>query len=898
MASASAAVFDTNAARLAATEAMHASCFVEPIHDSNKVTTSENNTTLPASEIQEEYQQPKNAYEDNVNSTSEKKFDRIRTLALDDDVLIGRETEKSIVIRLVGQPDNNHGCKVISIWGMGGLGKTTLARSVFQCQQLGGWKHAWATALHPFNPEVLLRNLAFQLQKSIQEDPAGATATGAQKKSIAVMKLEELKVELARLLNTQKCLVVLDDISSKFEWDLVKESLCNAGRVIVTTREKHIAIHCSREYKNMYCLEGLKDDAALALFIKKVFKDKTQKKDLVPAMVEQARLVLKKCDGLPLAISTIGGFLASKPKTALEWRKLNDHVSAELEINPELRTIKKIILRSYDGLPYHLKSVFLYMSIFPADHRIRCGHLVKRWIAEGYLRGMHGITAEELGIRYFNELLDRSMILPGEGVNLYSAKIRACQLHDIIREICISKAREESLVFTLEDGCCLNNTQGPIRHLVVGRNWKRDKDVFVSMLDLSHVRSLTVFGDWSPFFLSDKMRFLRVLDMNDTLGLRDHHLDQIGQLLHLKYLSIRECGNIYCLPNSLGNLRHLQTLDVRGTRIFEFPTTITKLRELQHLHASWKKFGGAKGEGTIAHNYSSSTDHFFAYGSCGLFMSTVPFFLRPQALEDGLNRRDILNLYRHDMVNHYGIQIPRGIRKLKALQTLRHVNIVMSKGKVALMELKELTQLRKLGVVGVTFKNSMVFWSAIASHNQLRSLSVEDDSRFGELDGCLGKGLSPPSCIESLKLNGKLVRMTTWIHLLQNLSKLTLGFSGLEQDDAIQALGVLPNLAVLRLNSYSFEGKHLHFHGSSFPSLVVLKLNNLSHPESLLFEEDAMPSLELLQVAWCRLEEISGLRVLTSLREIRVRSRHKKLNEDVQRQVADHLNHVRLDIII
>ena len=127
-------------------------------------------------------------------------------------------------------------------------------------------------------------------------------------------------------------------------------------------------------------------------------------------------------------------------------------------------------MRSYDGLPYHLKSAFLYLSIFPEDHRIRWRHLVRRWIAEGYSRHMHGITAEELGRRYFDELLDRSMILPGQGVNHYSGKISSCQLHDIIREICISKAREENLVFTLEDGCCLNNTQGRIRHLVIGSN--------------------------------------------------------------------------------------------------------------------------------------------------------------------------------------------------------------------------------------------------------------------------------------------------------------------------------------------------------------------------------------------------------------------------------------------
>jgi hypothetical protein len=184
-------------------------------------------------------------------------------------------------------------------------------------------------------------------------------------------------------------------------------------------------------------------------------------------MMEQAKIILKKCGGLPLAISTIGGFLATKPKTAIEWRMMNDRISAELEINPELRTIKTVLMRSYDGLPYYLKSAFLYLSIFQEDQVIRLNRLVRRWIAEGYSRDIHGITAEQLGRGYFEELLDRSMILPGEDVSDYNGKINSCQLHDIIREICISKAREENLVFKLEDGCCLSSTQGPIRHLVM-----------------------------------------------------------------------------------------------------------------------------------------------------------------------------------------------------------------------------------------------------------------------------------------------------------------------------------------------------------------------------------------------------------------------------------------------
>ncbi|XP_037454271.1 disease resistance protein Pik-2-like [Triticum dicoccoides] len=864
----SVAMFDTkDEERLAAMEkeklkAMHASRSAEPISDSKKVATNEKNTTMPANEIQEEDEEPNNAGEDKAcNSTARKKFDRSWTLGLADEVLCGRQTEKSFLINLVGHPENNEGCKVVSVWGMGGLGKTTLVRSIYRNQQLGGWKRAWATVLRPFNPEVLLRDLALQLQNTIEEDPAAATATGEQKKSITAMNLQELKQELARVLNVKKCLVVLDDISTTFEWELVKQCLENAGRIIVTTREKKVAKHCSRENKNMYCLQGLKDDAALDLFIKKVFKDNINKNDLAPAMMEQARLTLQKCDGLPLAISTIGGFLATKPKTAIEWKKMNDNISTELMINPELRTIKTILMRSYDGLPYHLKSAFLYLSIFPEDHRIRWGRLVRRWIAEGYSRDMHGMTADELCRRYFDELLDRSMILPGEGIDHCSQKINSCQLHDMIREICISKAREENFVLTLEEGCCLSNTQGAIRHLVIGSNWKRDKDVLKSMLDLSHVRSLTVFGEWRSFFISENMRFLRVLDLEGTLGLRDHHLDQIGHVRQLKYLSLRECRIIEYLPNSLRNLRHLETLDIRGTYIRELPTAITNLQKLQHLRA-----GG--------------------------------LFLRAQVLETCLSS-DLFNLYRFSKARSENAVLPRGIGKLKALHTLGIVDISGRNRISTIKEFGDLSQLRKLKVAGLRYRDSNDFWSAIAVHDELQSLSVEVEVKYEmgyQLDGCLGEGLLPPSKLESLTLDGQLINVTEWIHKLQNLSKLVLWYSRLEQDDAIQALGFLPNLTVLRLNKDSFIGKQLRFQRSSFPSLVVLELSAQYHC-SVLFEEDTMPKLELLQVVGCYGLGFSGLPALSSLKEIRLGSHvHEDLKEELQRQVAELMKHVRVNL--
>jgi hypothetical protein len=141
---------------------------------------------------------------------------------------------------------------------------------------------------------------------------------------------------------------------------------------------------------------------------------------------------------------------------------------------------------------------------------------------------------------YFMELIDRGMILPSQQSVLCRKQIDSCKVHDLMREISISKSMEENLVFRLEEGCNLN-THGAIRHLTISNNWEGEKAEFESLMDLSRIRSLTVFGEWRSFFLSDKVRLLRVLDLENTEDLQDHHLMQIGKLLHLKYLSLREC---------------------------------------------------------------------------------------------------------------------------------------------------------------------------------------------------------------------------------------------------------------------------------------------------------------------------------------------------------------------
>ena len=123
---------------------------------------------------------------------------------------------------------------------------------------------------------------------------------------------------------------------------------------------------------------------------------------------------------------------------------------------------------------------------------------------------------------------------------------------------------------------------------------------------------------------------------------------------------------------------------------------------------------------------------------------------------------------------------------------------------------------------------------------------------------------------------------------------------GKTQDDAVQALGILPNLAVLCLREDSFDGTQLHFQSSSFPSLMVLELFLLEKLKSALFEKDAMPKLELLLVGWCyKLDAFCGQAALTSLKEVRLGGfpLSETVKESVQRQVAEHMKHVRVNIV-
>jgi hypothetical protein len=245
------------------------------------------------------------------------------------------------------------------------------------------------------------------------------------------------------------------------------------------------------------------------------------------------------------------------------------------------------------------------------------------------------------------------------------------------------------------------------------------------------------------------------------------------------------------------------------------------------------------------------------------------------------------------LLDQHGVLVTRGIRKLKNLHTLGTVNIAR-RGKAIMQDIRRLTQLRKLGVTGVNEKNGQELCSAIVGLSRLESLSVRSEGEPG-LSGCLDGNFSFPESLQRLKLYGKLVKLPEWIQGLKNLVKLKLRSCRItDHDDAMQVLGNLPSLASLHLLRESFEGEevHLSFCPETFQSLVVLELAYESSVNSVKFEEQATPKLELLSVflPYVNSSSLWGLPTLYGLKEVVVITSFPEKLEYVRGELAQHPN--------
>ncbi|KAL0421673.1 UNVERIFIED_CONTAM: putative late blight resistance proteinR1A-4 [Sesamum latifolium] len=311
--------------------------------------------------------------------------DRITLVGLDRDMM-------HIKDRLTGSPSK---LDILPIVGMGGIGKTTLARNLYNDSLIEYYFdiRAWVVVSQDYHIKEMFTSLAGSTRE-----------VGGE---LHQSSIEELALRLHKSLKGRRYLIVMDDVWDTRVWMMSKE-------------------------------------ASWDLLRKTVFGQK----DCPSALEKIGRMIARNCKGLPLAIVVIGGLLSkARDNKQEDWEHIASDVNSVIMRN-DGDQFMEILSLSYNYLPHHLKACFLYMGVFPEDGEISVSQLLKLWVAEGFVKPPTPKSFEEVAKDYFNNLNDRSLIQVQRRNR--NGRVKTCIIHDMLRELCIKEARDEKFVRVID----------------------------------------------------------------------------------------------------------------------------------------------------------------------------------------------------------------------------------------------------------------------------------------------------------------------------------------------------------------------------------------------------------------------------------------------------------------
>ncbi|XP_042502566.1 putative disease resistance RPP13-like protein 3 [Macadamia integrifolia] len=506
---------------------------------------------------------------------------------VEDFFVIGfQEEEKEIVKKLLTPIElAQEPCPtvVVSIVGMGGSGKTTLARKIYKRNDVMNHfqTRAWISISQQYRIKDLLLVIIEQIKPLTPKE-----------KDLDSLNVESLIHILSSHLRETTFLIVFDDLWRFQDWDMLKQALPLQGegyqsRVLVTSRNEIVAIYANPS-TTPYFQRLLNEDESWELFQAKVMgsKDVGCPEDLE----DLGRRIVHKCHGLPLAIVVLGGLLSIRERTHIAWSKVLDSVNWELNQNE--RSCQQVLALSYTDLQDHLKPCFLYLGLFPEKYEIKRYRLIWLWVAEGFIEPRERSTMEDVAGDYIEELIQRSMIQPTS--RSYDGRVTSCRIHDLVRDLAISKAKEERFLEVHGSDNLIPTNKShrlsiiePIEGVMLGPSTNYAPNQGTTP---NHLHSLFCFSismiiernSWMTSTFGAMIKLLRVLDLEGApvSSISYGSLDQIGKLIFLKYFSLRGTRITY-LPDSIGELQNLQTLDLRHSYLQEMPTM--KQHQLRHL---------------------------------------------------------------------------------------------------------------------------------------------------------------------------------------------------------------------------------------------------------------------------------------------------------------------------
>ncbi|CAD6258182.1 unnamed protein product [Miscanthus lutarioriparius] len=690
--------------------------------------------------------------------------------------LVGIEDSRTKLIEmLTGEAEQQ--LKVVSIVGPAGVGKTTLVIEIFRELRGQFELRAFVHASRKIDMRRLLGSILSQVQPHHQLPSVAST-------------VQSLIDSIQEQLRDKRYLIVIDDLWEETAWDIVRGAFQrgnNCSRIVATTENMNVALKCCGYMAdNILKMKPLGIQDAGYLFFNRVFGSEQQCPD---ELKEVSYGIIRKCFGLPLSLIHAAGLLASIDYSEL-WYHVHDCLCSILNRSHTAEEIQKKILNlSYNSLPRHLKTCLLYFSMYPEGYIMWKGHLVKQWIAEGFINAAGGKDREETAEGYFEELVNRGMVQPMKIV--YNDEVLSCTVHHIIFDLINHNSKEEEFIAAIDYSQPITGLSTKA-HRLSFRFSSAKYAKQPARITMSQLRSLGFFGFIKCMPPIVEFKHLRVLVL-DFWGSHDGHmslnLSRICILFQLRYLKIS--GDIMVeLPAEMQGLHYLETLEI-DARLSAVPLDIVHLPSLLHLglRAATKLPDG------IGHIKS---------------LSTLLYF------DLGCNSED-------------------NIRSLGQLTNLRHLHLTCS----AVLCSDHLK--RKL--IPLAF--------SLGKLGHLKSLTLTPDALRTAILFDISSGIFSPSIflqrLEFLPPICFFSRLPTRFGELHKLRILKVVVKELQGND-INNIAGLPSLVVFSLYVWTALTGTVIFSTMAFPALKYFKFT--CGVTSLAFQAGAMPSLRRLKLCF------------------------------------------------
>ncbi|KAL0283406.1 UNVERIFIED_CONTAM: putative disease resistance protein RGA3, partial [Sesamum angustifolium] len=450
-----------------------------------------------------------------------------------DPIVVGREKDVSMIVDMLLN-SNDKVVSVVPIIGMGGLGKTTFARLIFNDQRMAKhfYKRIWVCVSQNFDCTT-------NLFKRILESVTNNVVQFEGRETI----LQKLKEEL----KDKRFLLVLDDL-----WN---DEQNNSVASIVNPRYQHsLGILSDDDCWDIIKMRALSNEEEISEHLENI-----------------GRKIARKCGGLPLAANMIGATLQRKDID--DWTSVLQ--SGFSDSNGDTSGVLQVLKLSFDRLPSPLlKKCFAYCSIFSEDQKIEKELLIQLWMAEGLLVENDGTDMESLGSRVYDILLQNSFFQEAEKDEF--GIIKHSKMHDLVHDLACSISKAES--FNVENH---KSKAFPPRVRNLAISSLDDQESYKTALNDNAIYLRALFSnDGMPDSILDDCKNLRTLSLQSNT---EELTASIAKLIHLRFIDV-SFTDIRSFPESICKLYNLQTLRaLRCSKLQELPSQLRSLISLRHL---------------------------------------------------------------------------------------------------------------------------------------------------------------------------------------------------------------------------------------------------------------------------------------------------------------------------